>query len=160
MEFASVELPSAIGTKGEKMDSLKRLAIVGAGQIAVEHLRVLEVLPEVEVVGITSRTRERAEKIAKEFQIPCVVDDLDTLMETAAPDGLLVLVSADQIYPVALKALDCGVPIFLEKPPGMVPEETKHLSELARTNGVPTLVGFNRRCYSIFRNGCEIIEQH
>jgi predicted dehydrogenase len=136
------------------------LGIIGAGRMAAEHLAVLRAMPDVEVVGITSRSRQPSERLATDFSIPHVANDLDGLMREAALDGLLVVVSPEHMYSASLEALDCGVPVFLEKPPGMLPGETWRLAEVARANGVATLVGFNRRFYSVFSKGCEIIDQH
>ena len=41
-----------------------KVAFVGAGYMATEHMRAFASLPDVEIAGIYSRTRERAEKLA------------------------------------------------------------------------------------------------
>lgn len=137
-----------------------RLAIVGAGRIADLHLKVLKGLPDVETVGITSRTKTKAEEKARIFDVPKVTDDLDTLIREVRPDGLLVLASADQIYNVACRALTYGIPVFLEKPAGLHPGETWNLVQIARKHDVKTMVGYNRRHYSVFHKGIQIIREH
>ncbi len=136
-----------------------RIGIVGAGTIARAHLAVLRDLPGVTVAGITSRTRERAEALAREFGVPVCSADLETLMRETAPDGLMVLVSVDRMSDAAGRALACGVPVFLEKPPGLSPQEARDLAAAARRQGVPTMVGYNRRFYSVFHKGLEIVRR-
>lgn len=136
-----------------------RLGIVGAGRIAVEHLEPLQGLNGAQVVGLTSRTKARAQVLADRFAVPLVADDLPRLMEAACPDGLLILVSVDQVYDVTCAALNYGVPLFVEKPAGLMPGETWRLARLARERGVRSMVGYNRRYYSIFHKGLEIIQQ-
>jgi predicted dehydrogenase len=136
------------------------LGIVGAGKIALEHLKVLRSIPDVHVVGITSRTKEKAQILAEQFAIPLATDDLAGLMRTAQPDGLLIVVSADQIYDTSCSALTFGVPLFIEKPAGLSPAETWNLTRSAQEQGVRTMVGYNRRYYSIFHKGLEIVREH
>ena len=46
-----------------------RLGIIGAGNIAHDHLKVIQAIGSVRVVGITSRTFSKAEKLAEIYQI-------------------------------------------------------------------------------------------
>lgn len=111
----------------------------------------------VRAVGITSRTLSKAKKLADISQIEQVYDTFDHLLEGCAPDGVMILVSANQIYDVAINLLPTGIPLFLEKPPGLYPEQTSALVKLADQYGTQTMVGFNRRYYSVFRKGLEVI---
>jgi len=63
-------------------------------------------------------------------------------------------------YNVTSNLIPIGLPLFLEKPPGLVPEQTKILSELAEKHGTKNMVGYNRRYYSIFHEGLKIINQN
>ena len=137
-----------------------RVGIIGAGHIANEHLKVIKAMDSVRAVGITSRTLSKTEELAKTFHIENVYETVDDLLKGCMPDGLMILVSADQIYNVALNLIPIGIPLFLEKPPGLVPEQTKTLSKLAEKHGTKNMVGYNRRYYSIFHKGLKIINQN
>ena len=137
-----------------------RLGIVGAGNIAKEHLKVIQAMESVRAVGITSRTLSKAEKLAKLFFIDHVCETTDDLLECCSLDGVMILVSADQIYKTTINLIPNGIPIFLEKPPGLFPEQTRTLGELASRHGTKNMVGFNRRYYSIFHEGLNIINKH
>ena len=54
----------------------------------------------VTAVGITSRTISKAEEITKTYAIENVYDNLDSLINKCSLDGLLVLVSPEQIFDV------------------------------------------------------------
>ena len=136
------------------------MGIVGAGYIAQEHLKVIAAIKGVKAAGITSRTISKAEGLANSFQIDQVYDGVAALVQKCAPDGILILVSANQIYDVAIKLLPEGIPLFLEKPPGLIPEQTKTLTGLANKHGTRNMVGYNRRYYSIFHKGVELINQN
>lgn len=137
-----------------------RLGIIGAGKIAAQHLGVLAEIPKVRVVGITSRTRARAEALATQFGIERVSANADALVREARPDALLILVSVASIFEVVRDAIAFGLPLFIEKPAGMTAAETAELAEAARKRGISTMVGYNRRYYSIFQRGLEIVRRH
>jgi len=135
-----------------------RLGLIGAGEIARKHLEVIKAIDWIEAVGITSRTRSKALALADEYGMTVCADDVDGLVREAKPDGLMVLVSIDQTYKVVSEAVRYNLPLFIEKPAGLTPEENKNLADLAQKNSISSMVGFNRRFYSVFRKGIEIIK--
>lgn len=137
-----------------------RIGVVGAGKIAVQHLEVLQAVPGTRLVGIASRTRSRAEDLAGQYRIESVFGSPEEMVRAARPDALLMLVSAGSIFDVTQTAIDHGLPLFIEKPAGLTPAETGRLAQRAKQRGVATMVGYNRRYYSIFREGLEVIRRH
>ena len=148
------------GLQGSSTLSELRIGVIGAGHIATEHLKVLKAQNDVKLSGIVSRTRARAEALACDFCQLIVYDTLEKLVHAGRVDALLVLVSADQIYSVVKDACCFRVPLFIEKPPGLSPKETKELADLAEEHGVVNMVGFNRRYYSVFHKGLKKIRDH
>ena len=140
--------------------NMAKLGIIGAGVMAKQHLEIISAIEGVEAVAITSRTRSKAEALASEYKIEAVFDDLASMMHGGGLDALMVLVSCEQMYTVTLEAIGYGLPLFVEKPAGLLPEENKRLADIASSRGVKTMVGFNRRYYSIFRKGVEMIQAH
>ena len=116
-------------------------------------------MDDVSVVGITSRTITKAEKLSNDYNIEHVYNNIYELIEKCALDALLICVSADQIFSVTEKLIPKQIPLFIEKPPGLVPEETDTLFKLADENGTKNMVGYNRRFYSVFHKGIQIIKK-
>ncbi|MFH1581700.1 MAG: Gfo/Idh/MocA family oxidoreductase [Pseudomonadota bacterium] len=135
-----------------------KLGLIGAGWVAKQHLDVIKAIDWIEAAGITARTRSKADQLAKEYNIPVVADDIGTLISKAKPDALMVLVSEDQMCEVASSVMQYKLPLFLEKPSGLLPVESSKLADLAKQNSIPNMVGFNRRFYSIFHKGLQIIK--
>lgn len=136
-----------------------RLGLIGAGSIARKHLEIIKNSESMDAAGITSRTILKAQQIANGYNIPIVAENIDDLVCKVKPDALMVLVSADQMYRVVREVLPYKLPLFIEKPPGLTPEQNLALLKLAKKYNVPTMVGFNRRYYSIFHKGLEVIKQ-
>ena len=130
-----------------------RVGLVGAGLIARQHLGAMARVPELEAVGIFSRTREKAETLASEFAIPLVAGGVEELLAQARPDALMVLVSPQSMAQMAVACLDFGLPLFLEKPVGLSVAEAEAVARAAEEKRVPNMVGFNRRHYSVFHKG-------
>ena len=62
-----------------------RVAVAGAGFWTRFQLAAWRELPGVELVGITNRTRSRAEQLAAEFGIPEVFDSVEELLDQLRP---------------------------------------------------------------------------
>ena len=137
-----------------------KVGIIGAGQIAGEHLKVIQAMDGVSAVGITSRTISKAEELAKTFMVEYVYDNICDLVKKCTVDALLILVSANQIFDVTKNLISTNIPLFIEKPPGLISDQTKTLAELAAKNSTKSMVGFNRRYYSIFHKGLDLINKN
>lgn len=134
------------------------IAVVGAGHIAQQHLKVLTDLPECKVVSLVDSGPETLTSSAERFGVPNRFDTVDDLLDGARPDAVFVLVSVLAVADVAARFLSEGIPTFTEKPPGLYTHQTRSLADLARETGTPAMVGVNRRFYSTLREGRERIQ--
>ena len=82
-----------------------RLGIIGAGYIAQEHLKVIQAMAGVRAVGITSRTKSKAEELARRYDVEEVFENVDDLINKCKPNALMILVSANQIYKITKKLI-------------------------------------------------------
>ena len=123
-------------------------------------MKVIQAMDGVCAAGITSRTITKARELAKTFHINLVYENIDNLIEKCSLDALMILVSANQIFNITKKMIPVQIPLFIEKPPGLIPEQTKTLVELADKYDTKNMVGYNRRYYSIFHKGIELINQN
>jgi len=122
-----------------------KVAIVGAGNMAREHIRAFSDVPGVSVAGIHSRTRGRAEGLAREFEIPCVADSVAELYERTRAALVVVTVSETSAIEVSRACFEFPWAVLLEKPPGcnLAEAEEIHAAALAKESQV--LVALNRR---------------
>ena len=73
---------------------------------------------------------------------------------------MLILVSSEEIYPVLNKIIPYRIPFFVEKPPGLNFFAIEKLCKKVKKYKLKNMVGFNRRYYSNFLKGINIINQH
>ncbi|HSR11227.1 MAG TPA: Gfo/Idh/MocA family oxidoreductase, partial [Thermodesulfobacteriota bacterium] len=99
------------------MDSL-RIGMVGAQFAAHLHLHNIKPLrgKRVEILAIASRTRSQAEKTAKEFGIPEVVDDYRRLLDRKDIHAVDLCLPTDLHHEFIIQAAQAGKHIICEKP--------------------------------------------
>lgn len=133
------------------VSSLLRVAIVGAGYMAREHIRAFASIPGVKVVGIHSRTRARAEALAAEFEIPNVCECVEDLYKVTRADLVVVTVVELQMRQVAVSCFQFPWTVLLEKPAGYDYQDAKAIAAAAQASNSQVFVALNRRHYSSTR---------
>jgi predicted dehydrogenase len=130
------------------MAEVLRVAVVGAGSMAREHVRAFAALPDVQVAGIHSRTRERAEALAAGFGIGVVADSIRELKRRTGAELVVVAVPELAANEVARACLREDWAILLEKPAGYDLADAEDIAAAAAGHPRPVMVGLNRRFYS------------
>lgn len=119
-----------------------KCAIIGAGRIALEHLRVFSAIESVDVVGLVGRTKKTANTLAGQFNIP-VFNSLANLWQATAPDLVVICVNTPLLAQVIADVVDYPWAILMEKPPGINLTDTLYIRELIGSH--QAYVAFNRR---------------
>jgi len=125
-----------------------RVAIIGAGYTAREHIRAFADVPGVSIVAIHSRTRSRAEALAKEYAIPLICDSVDELYEKTKADLVVVTVPELSMRTVSLDCFEFSWTVLLEKPAGYNIADAKAIKDAAEKKQRRVFVALNRRFYS------------
>ncbi len=128
-----------------------KIAIVGAGYMASEHTKAFSGLPGVNLVGITSRTRARAEKLAVEYPGMKVFDSVEELYRETQADLVIITVKEMSMAQVATECFRFPWAALLEKPAGYDLANAQLILEEARKNSRRVWVALNRRAYSSTR---------
>ena len=123
-----------------------KVAIIGAGWMArAGHCPSLREIEEVELAGICDVQQDKAEALAESFGIPAAYADYRAMLEEVAPDAVYVVIPAQLVYDIMRHCLEAGLDVFVEKPPGITPNQTRIMAALAEAKGCKVQVGFNRR---------------
>jgi predicted dehydrogenase len=128
-----------------------KVAFIGAGYMAEEHLKVFSAQPEFEITGIYSRSFLKAEQIAEKYDVKFVADSIDNLFKNGKPELLVICVPELELWNVFLGASSYPWKMLIEKPVGInVGESQKFLSK-SLENGLEVYVALNRRHYESTR---------
>lgn len=123
------------------------VAIIGAGRMGREHIKAFQAIPGVQVVGLLSRTYEKAAALASEFGIPYVAETIEELNKQTGADLVVVAVPELEANQVAKKCFQYHWAVLLEKPAGYDLMDAHDIAEAALTASGPVYVGLNRRFY-------------
>jgi len=138
-----------------------KLAVIGAGGIANNvHLPSLADMTDIcEVVAIADLVEEKAQKAAKQYNIPRVYRWHQDLLQNEKVDGILCLVQPDLMYRVAYDCLKAGNNIIMEKPAGINTYQADSLTRTAKEVGKIAAVAMNRRHVPVVQKTFEIMKQ-
>jgi predicted dehydrogenase len=123
-----------------------KVAVVGAGSMGSNHLRVLSDFDEerVRLVGIAEPSPEMRDKAVKRFHVAAFEQYQQMIAETK-PDLVVVVTPTNLHFEVASYALEAGVHVLVEKPISSTVEEAQTLIDLAHQRGVHLAVGHVER---------------
>jgi predicted dehydrogenase len=124
-----------------------RLAMIGAGYMASEHLKAFAACPDVQLVGIYSRSTARAQELAHEYPGLTVMRSIDELYIQGAADLVVIAVPELSCLSVCELAFRHPWMLLLEKPVGYTLAQARQIEQLASTCGARAYVGLNRRFY-------------
>lgn len=108
-----------------------RVGLVGAGYVSAHHLRALQALDFVEVVGIADVNFELAQQVARRFGVSAAFRSLAE-MKPAKPDVIHVLTPPALHASIAIEALEMGCHVFVEKPMAETAEDCDRMIAAAR----------------------------
>lgn len=116
-----------------------RVAIIGAGNNAVGHAKSLEVMDEVEIVGIVDPILDRAKEMVNDFG-GRAFEDHQTMLKDATPDAVWVcspcFLHADQ----TVDCLSAGAHVMCEKPMALNVADCDRMIEAGKAKNVKLMV--------------------
>jgi predicted dehydrogenase len=131
-----------------KNSSMCKVVFIGAGYMAGEHLKAFKDLPNVEIAGIYSRTKIRAEKLALEFSVEFVSDSIEELYVRTKAQLVIISVNELSVREVCLEAFKYPWACLIEKPVGYDLPDAEKILEAAKNQNRQAFVALNRRHYS------------
>lgn len=138
----------------------KKILLVGAGQMAVDHYKVLQALHcDITTIG---RSESSASQFEEKTGSKIITGGIENFLQQNNKifDAVIVAVGMEQLAPTAFQLINKGFKnILLEKPAGLNVLEIKDLAQAATHYHSTVLVAYNRRFYSSVLKAKEIIEQ-
>jgi predicted dehydrogenase len=119
-----------------------KAGVLGAGHLGKIHLRLLNQSEKYQLVGFYDADEANAKKIEAEFGYT-YFNSIDALIE--AVDMVDIVTPTLSHYDCAIKAIDKGKHIFIEKPITNTVEEAEHIRELLAQHDIRGQVGHVER---------------
>ena len=122
------------------------IGVLGAGQIAqAAHFVACRKARTAELYAICDAAEDLLDRMAMIHQPQVTYTSYDKMLANSSIDAVIVAV-ADQFHvPLAIRALDAGKHVLVEKPMGTTVEEAEELAAAAERSPCVVLVGHEKR---------------
>ena len=120
-----------------------KAALIGAGQIARQHLGCLRNLPNVEVVAVCDLSAATAESASERYGAKEWFTDHKKMLREAKPDVVHITTPPHSHFRLAMDALDAGAHVILEKPATITFAELDTLLRHSDEKGLTLLEDYN-----------------
>lgn len=135
------------------MSSKLNIAIVGAGNIVEEYLKVINDLNIINVSYIFSKTEKKILKKKEKYNIgnhSTSFKEFSNFLKINKPDGIIIAVSVNEMFDMVKNILPFKIPLLIEKPPCLSSQELKSLIKISKKYQTNNMIALNRRYYSHF----------
>jgi predicted dehydrogenase len=120
-----------------------KAALIGAGQIARQHLACLKGLPGVELAAICDLSPATAEAAGERYGVEAWFTDYRTMLDKMQPDVVHVTTPPTSHFRLAADSFDAGAHVIVEKPATSTLEELETLVQHAREAGRHLVEDYN-----------------
>ena len=119
-----------------------KVCIIGCGQIAEAHVEEIRKTRLATVECVCDREPVMAQQLAKRYAIPKWYTDPDRMFENEKLDAAHIATPPQTHYEIAVKAIDNGCHVLVEKPITMNYDDTRSLIRYAEENDKIMTAGY------------------
>jgi predicted dehydrogenase len=120
-----------------------RIAIIGCGKIADQHLLAFRRIGGCEVVALCDRELLMAGQLGERFGITAGFADAAEMLRAAKPDVVHITTPPQGHFSLAKQCLEAGSHVYLEKPFTVTASEAEELIALAKNKNLKITAGHN-----------------
>jgi predicted dehydrogenase len=138
-----------------------RWGVLGAARIA--RTRVIPAIQQSErgrVIAIASRTRQRAEEIARGANIAQVFDDYQTLLQSDEVDAVYVPLPNSEHHRWVIAAANAGKHVLCEKPLALNAQQAEEMVAAAQRNDVLLAEAFMYRHHPLIKTLLDLLRDN
>ncbi|MEZ5301084.1 MAG: Gfo/Idh/MocA family oxidoreductase [Verrucomicrobiales bacterium] len=140
------------------MSEKLRVLVVGCGNMGTSHARAYHKLEDFEICGVVSRGEASRKKLSAELGgLPEFADYAAALAETK-PDCVSINTYPGTHAEYALKALEAGAHVFLEKPIAETVEEAQRIVDAAKAGDRKLVIGYILRVHPSWMKFIELAQ--
>jgi predicted dehydrogenase len=136
-----------------------KVAIVGSGKIADDHVSQIRRIPGCDIVAVCDREPLMSWQLAERFGIQQHYGSLSELLEGARPDVVHITTPPTSHYEIARTCLERGCHVYVEKPFTLNSRDARELISLANGTGLKLTAGHDDQFTHAARRMRECIRQ-
>ena len=120
-----------------------RVAIVGCGKVADQHVQAIHRIPDCEIVALCDREPLMARQLGERFGVSACFSDPKEMLHVVSPNVVHITTPPEGHYSLAAECLNAGSHVYVEKPFTITAGEAEGLVQLAEDRGLKVTVGHN-----------------
>ncbi len=136
-----------------------KIAVVGSGMLVQEILPILTAMPEIEVQVLTGtkRSADTVRGLQEKYAIPKAYTDYDTMLadQRGQLDLVYLATPNNTHFELAMKAIEAGFHVFIEKPLTLKYEEAEQIFSKAKEKGVIALEAISNQYLTV----CKVLKR-
>ena len=117
------------------MTKTYRVGLVGCGGMGRHHLRILNGLPELEIVALCDIFQEAVDRVGAEYAVETRYTDFDQMYQHANLDLVTVATQTRDHHAPTVAALQQGISVICEKPIAIDLVEADQMIAASKTSG-------------------------
>lgn len=124
------------------MNSSIKILVIGCGNMGASHATAYHNMPEFSICGLVARGESKKklnERLGANYPL---FDDYKMALEETRPDAVCISTYPDTHEEIALKSLEAGCHVFIEKPLADTVKGAEKIIEAAQTSGKKVVVGY------------------
>ena len=120
-----------------------RVAIIGCGKIADQHVLAMQRIPHCELVAVCDRELLMAKQLAERFGVERCFAAARELLEACRPDVVHITTPPQSHFELARQCLEFDSHVYVEKPFTVTAREAAGLVQLAQERNLKVTAGHN-----------------
>ncbi len=124
-----------------------KVLVIGCGNMGASHARAYHAMDGFELTGLIARGPARREKLAAELGGVAQFDSLDEALAATQPDAVSINSYPDSHYEYAVRCLNAGLHLFMEKPLAETVEQAQEIVDFATEKNKKVVVGYILRVH-------------
>ena len=120
-----------------------KIAIVGCGKVADQHVEAIYRIPDCEIVALCDREPLMARQLGERRGVSACFSDLKEMLHVVRPDVVHITTPPQGHYSLAAECLNAGSHVYVEKPFTITAAEAEALVQLAEDRDLRMTVGHN-----------------
>ena len=135
-----------------------RVLVVGVGHMGTSHALAYNKLEGFELAGLMSRSVKSRNDLPGEIDGVQRFEDFDEAMATLKPDAVSINTYPNTHAEYAIKAMDAGCHVFMEKPIGTTAEEGERVVAKAQEKNRKLVIGYILRVHPSWTKFVEVAQ--
>lgn len=135
-----------------------KIAIIGCGRIADDHLEQIKRIADCEAVAACDLEPLMAKQLCERFKVKQAYSNVAEMLKACRPDVVHITTPPQNHCSIGKQCLEAGAHIYVEKPFALNSEEAEELIDCANARGLKVTVGHDLQFSHVSRRMRELVK--